>query len=310
MEDQHEKRQPECPYCGRPLPPSGLCSCPQARTVANLRRPAPPAAPKREPLGWSLPKFLWAADNDGFDFYEEAERAERTPEEPEPPQLADRRTSAFRNFFPFLAAYFRRPFQAMEAACRSRDLSLALLCLSLFLAGGGLFTAALARQGGRFLQQLLNDVASLTPFALSVPSRLWVKPGEFFICGLLMALCWVLLAALAVWPACRLAKVRLTFRQSLILSVLCALAPALLLLSAAGALFLSFRLALHLLLLAGTIYFALLFAAAFRAAGAPSSGRFCFGLLLLLFWAFLLSFRCWTYILQPALDRFLWRSLW
>ena len=49
---------------------------------------------------------------------------------------------------------------------------------------------------------------------------------------------------------------------------------------------------------------------AFRAAGAPSSGRFCFGLLLLLFWAFLLSFRCWTYILQPALDRFLWRSLW
>ena len=197
MEDQHEKRQPECPYCGRPLPPSGLCSCPQARTVANLRRPAPPAAPKREPLGWSLPKFLPAADDDEFDFYEEDERAERTLEEPEPLRLAGRQTSAFRNFFPFLAAYFRRPFQAMEAACRSRDLSLALLCLPLFLAGGGLFTAALAHQGGRFLQQLLNDVASLTPFALSVPSRLWVKPGEFFICGLLMALCWVLLAG---WP--------------------------------------------------------------------------------------------------------------
>lgn len=321
MEDQNETKQGECPYCGRPLPPDGLCRCPQARTVASLRRAAPPA-PKVEKAGFlnrlTKPFFLRMGDafecddfEEDFEYDEEADEfAEEILEAPEPPWPRRRLASAFRNFFPFLAAYIHRPFQAMEAACRSRDLPLALLCLALFLGGGGLFAAALARQGGRFLQRFLWELASQTPFDLSPPSRIWVKPGEFFICGLLMALCWALTTALAVWAACRLARVRLSFGQALILSALCALAPALLLLLGAGALFFSFGLALDLLLLAGAMYFALLFAAASRAAGAPSGGLFCFGLLLLLFLAFLWSFRCWTYILQPALDRLLWRSVW
>ncbi len=314
-----------CPFCGRPLSPNGLCDCPQARVTLNLRRAslAPPDPPPQRGRAGFLrrtPLQDEPADLYDADFYEQdGEEGEpgagdgllrQTPEPLPPPRPFGRLRSACRNFFPFLAAFFRRPFQAMEAACRGRDLPLALLYLLLFLAGGGLFTAALARQGGRLLQGLLRDIASLTPFDLPGPSRLWIEPKEFFICGLLMALCWALLAALAVFLACRLAKTRLDFRQALILSALCGLAPALLFLSAAGALFVSFRLALDLTLLAAAVYFALLFAAAFRAAGAPSGGLFCFGLLLLLFLAFLLSFHSWTYILQPALDRLLWLSLW
>lgn len=319
MEDQNETKQGKCPYCGRELPPDGQCGCPQARTMASLRRPALSPTPNRK----KHPLFPWRfplEDDEELDFLDfELDGDEKWEEEDDdfdedllepPPQFANRVSAAFRNFFPFLAAYFRRPFQAMEAACRSRDLPLALLCLLLFLGGGGLFAAVLARQGGRFLQRLLSEIASWAPFELSAPRRLWVAPGEFFICGLLMALCWALLAALAVFAACRLVRVRLSFRQALILSALSALPSALLLLLASGALFFSFRLALDLLLLAGAVYFALLFVAAFQAAGSPAGGLFCFALPVLLFLAFLLSLRCWTYILQPALDRLLWRSVW
>lgn len=217
--------------------------------------------------------------------------------------------SPFRNFFPFFAAYFRAPMRATEAACRGRDFSLALLYLTAFLASGGSFFLLLTRRCGVLLVQVLEALFSLAPFELPDPRRLriQVRDGRCFFYGILILLCLVLLAALAVSLSCRLAKVRLGVIRSLILCSVSSLWPSLLLFAASGVLSVAPRLALGLVALAALVYVALVFHAACQAAAFPDSGLFYLVLSLLLFLAFALSARFCANLLRPSLEHLLHR---
>lgn len=217
--------------------------------------------------------------------------------------------SPFRNFFPFFAAYFRAPMRATEAACRGRDLPLALLYLLTFLASGGGFFLALTHRCGALLVQALGALFALAPFELPDPRRLHiqVKDGRCFFYGALILLCLVLLAALAVCLSCRLAKVRLGLCRSLILCSVSGLWPSLLLLGASASLAVAPGLALGLAALAALVYAALVFHAACQAAAFPEKGSFYLVLALLLFLAFALAARFGARLLRPSLEHLLHR---
>lgn len=329
MEDPKEKEQQQpqqaehCPYCGRALEPGRPCTCPQGRMLAVMkremaegRRPEPPEPPGRreQERPQPLKAFLAADDFDDFDDFDEFDEDELEEWEREffSPQAILRRfrdclLAPFRNFFPFFAAYFRAPLRAAEAACRGRDLPLALLYLLLLLAGGGSFFLALTRRCGVILGQGLAALFSLAPVELPDPRRLriQVRDGRCFFYGMLMVLCLALLLSLTAALACRLAKVRLGLCRSLILCAVSGILPALLLLAAGAVMLPAPSLALILALLAALLYAMLVFHGVCRAAGSPEGGLFYFGLGLLIFLAFALTLRFCAALLRPSVEHLL-----